>query len=161
MQFLSIASDDNLADPEDADFSSFQPTLTSLRQRFSDSPNSDPVKAAQAELGAVKDIMTQNVEQILSRGERIELLMDRTGEAANQSMAFRRRAKGLRRSMWWKNTKVTALAGFCALVRSSVEQLGTFLHSPLLSDRTHLAFAPITSAGTRLVPLVFVHIVVR
>jgi vesicle-associated membrane protein 7 len=70
--------------------------LDALRQRFSNAPQSDPVKAAQAELGAVKDIMTQNVEQILSRGERIELLMDRTGEAANQSLAFRRRAKDLR-----------------------------------------------------------------
>ncbi|CAO1616319.1 unnamed protein product [Sympodiomycopsis kandeliae] len=115
-QFLAQASDASLSDPEDADFSAFQGSLTSLRRKFSDSPDSDPVKAAQAELGAVKDIMTQNVEQILSRGERIELLMDRTGEAANQSMAFRRRAKGLRRSMWWKNTKVTALAGFCVVV---------------------------------------------
>lgn len=115
-QFLAQSSQEQLSAPAVADFSAFQPVLASLRQRFSDSPQSDPVKAAQAELGAVKDIMTQNVEQILSRGERIELLMDRTGEAANQSLAFRRRAKGLRRSMWWKNTKITALAGFCALV---------------------------------------------
>jgi vesicle-associated membrane protein 7 len=60
--------------------------------------------------------MTQNIEEILHRGERIELLMDRTGEAANQSLAFRRRAKGLRRQMWWKNVKVMALAGFCGVV---------------------------------------------
>lgn len=60
--------------------------------------------------------MTQNVEQILSRGERIELLMDRTDNAANQSMAFRRRAVGLRRQMWWKNVKVLSLAGFSAVV---------------------------------------------
>ncbi|CAO1631214.1 unnamed protein product [Jaminaea pallidilutea] len=125
-QFLSNFSEDQLSNPLSSDLSSFQPTLSSLRQKFSNSPQSDPVKAAQAELGAVKDIMTQNVEQILSRGERIELLMDRTGEAANQSMAFRRRAKGLRRSMWWKNTKVTALAGFCALVL--ILALWSFFH---------------------------------
>lgn len=41
--------------------------------------------------------MTQNVEQILNRGERLDLLMNRTDQAANQSMAFRRRAVGLRR----------------------------------------------------------------
>ncbi|CAO1618308.1 unnamed protein product [Parajaminaea phylloscopi] len=114
-EFLAAFSADDLDSPSPSNLSRFHPTLTSLRQRFSNAPESDPVKAAQAELGAVKDIMTQNVEQILSRGERIELLMDRTGEAANQSLAFRRRAKGLRRSMWWKNTKVTALAVFCAI----------------------------------------------
>lgn len=118
-QLLANVSTEDLQRSSEGSLSHFQPTLASLRQRFSNSPQSDPVKAAQAELGAVKDIMTQNVEQILSRGERIELLMDRTGEAANQSLAFRRRAKGLRRSMWWKNTKVTALAGFCALVSTA------------------------------------------
>ena len=60
--------------------------------------------------------MTQNVEQILNRGERLDLLMNRTDQAANQSMAFRRRAVGLRRQMWWKNTKVLGMAGFCLLV---------------------------------------------
>lgn len=60
--------------------------------------------------------MTQNVEQILNRGERLDLLMSRTDQAANQSLAFRKRAVGLRRQMWYKNVKVMAMAGFCLLV---------------------------------------------
>ncbi|EPQ32188.1 uncharacterized protein PFL1_00385 [Pseudozyma flocculosa PF-1] len=96
-------------------FESFHGTLAALVDQFNRDPDADPVKAAKAELAGVKDIMTQNVEQILSRGERIELLMDRTDMAANQSMAFRRRAVGLRRQMWWKNVKIMALAGVCAV----------------------------------------------
>lgn len=65
----------------------------------------------------MKNIITQNVEQILNRGEQIDLLMDRTDNAAHQSLAFRRRAVGLRRTMWWKNARVMALLGFCAIVR--------------------------------------------
>lgn len=85
--------------------------------QFNTDPNAiDPIAQAKNELAGVKDIMTQNVEQILSRGERIELLMDRTDNAANQSMAFRRRAVGLRRQMWWKNAKVLSLAGFSGFV---------------------------------------------
>ncbi|KAN0066071.1 hypothetical protein ACQY0O_000164 [Thecaphora frezii] len=98
------------------DFAPFANTLDELVRQFNQDPHADPVQAAKAELAGVKDIMTQNVEQILSRGERIELLMDRTDVAANQSMAFRRRAVGLRRQMWWKNAKITALAGFCGVV---------------------------------------------
>lgn len=97
----------------DADFA---PTLESLRLRFSGDIESDPIRRAQAELGSVKDVVTHNVEQILSRGEQIDLLMDRTDVAANQSLAFRRRAVGLRRSMWWRNTKITALIVFCFVV---------------------------------------------
>lgn len=90
--------------------------LDGLRAKFNQDPESDPIKRAQAELGSVKDIITQNVEQILSRGEQIELLMDRTDSAANQSLAFRRRAVGLRREMWWRNMRVMAIAGFCAVL---------------------------------------------
>lgn len=61
-------------------------------------------------------MITQNVEQILSRGEQIELLMDRTDSAAHQSLAFRRRAVGLRRQMWWRNTRVLAIAAFCVIL---------------------------------------------
>jgi vesicle-associated membrane protein 7 len=60
--------------------------------------------------------MVQNVEQILSRGERIELLVDKTDNMASQATAFRRGARTVRRGMWWKNTKVLALSGFVALV---------------------------------------------
>jgi len=99
----------------------FEPRLVSLRNHFNQNPESDPIRRAQSELGSVKDIITQNVEQILSRGEQIELLMDRTDSAANQSLAFRRRAVGIRRTMWWKNTKVVLLIGFCVLVRAPLK----------------------------------------
>ncbi|SNX81596.1 related to vesicle-associated membrane protein 7 [Melanopsichium pennsylvanicum] len=99
------------------DYSDLTETLSALVTQFNQSPDSvDAIVQAKNELAGAKDIMTQNVEQILSRGERIELLMDRTDNAANQSMAFRRRAVGLRRQMWWKNVKVVSLAGFSGLV---------------------------------------------
>jgi vesicle-associated membrane protein 7 len=96
--------------------SNFTSTLQRLVDEFNAQPHVDPVVQAKSELAGVKDIMSQNVEHILSRGERIQLLVDRTDNAASQSMAFRRRAAGLRRQMWWKNTKVLALAGFSTFV---------------------------------------------
>lgn len=64
----------------------------------------------------MKDIMVQNVEQILSRGERIELLVDKTDNMASQATAFRRGARTVRRQMWWKNKRVLGLSVLVALV---------------------------------------------
>ncbi|KAJ1031805.1 hypothetical protein NDA13_002192 [Ustilago tritici] len=115
--FLSsyqVPSEDEISS---TDHSGLAKELKELVNKFNADPQGvDPIAKAKNELAGVKDIMTQNVEQILSRGERIELLMDRTDNAANQSMAFRRRAVGLRRQMWWKNVKVIGLAGFSAVV---------------------------------------------
>lgn len=96
----------------------FGPVIAQLMNTYNTAPPTDELTRAQAELAQVKDIMVQNVEQILSRGERIELLVDKTDNMASQATAFRRGARTVRRSMWWKNTKVVALSGVVTLVRS-------------------------------------------
>lgn len=85
---------------------------------YNTAPPEDEITRAQTELNQVKDIMVQNVEQILSRGERIELLVDKTDVMAGQATAFRRGARSVRRQMWWKNTRILALSFLVGLVRS-------------------------------------------
>lgn len=94
----------------------FSPTIASLMHTYNTAPPTDEVARAQAELNQVKDIMVQNVEQILSRGERIELLIDKTDNMATQATAFRRGARTVRRQMWWKNSKILALSVLVALL---------------------------------------------
>lgn len=119
-QFLATFDQALLHAPQPSDFKPFEPSMESLVKHFNESPDSDPVKAAQAELAGVKDIMTRNVEQILNRGERLDLLMDRTDQAAHQSLAFRRRATEVKRNFWWKNIKIMALAVLFALVSAEL-----------------------------------------
>ena len=95
---------------------SFGPTIAALMHTYNTSPPVDELTRAQTELNQVKDIMVQNVEQILSRGERIELLVDKTDVMAGQATAFRRGARTVRREMWWRNTKVLALSVVVGLV---------------------------------------------
>ncbi|KAI0079781.1 VAMP/synaptobrevin-like protein [Panus rudis PR-1116 ss-1] len=94
----------------------FGPTIAQLMNQYNTNPPSDELTRAQNELAQVKDIMVQNVEQILSRGERIELLVDKTDNMASQATAFRRGARTVRRSMWWKNQKILALSVVVGLV---------------------------------------------
>jgi vesicle-associated membrane protein 7 len=95
----------------------FGPTIATLVDTYNTAPPVDELTRAQSELNHVKDIMVQNVEQILSRGERIELLVDKTDVMAGQATAFRRGARSVRRQMWWRNKKVLALCVIVALVR--------------------------------------------
>ncbi|KAJ7069941.1 VAMP/synaptobrevin-like protein [Mycena amicta] len=95
---------------------SFSPTIAALMHTYNTAPPADALAQAQNELNQVKNIMVQNVEQILSRGERIELLVDKTDVMAGQATAFRRGARSVRRQMWWRNSKITALCFLVGLV---------------------------------------------
>lgn len=50
----------------------------------------------------VKDIMIENIEKVLDRGEKLDLLVDKTEHLQGEAFAFRREAKRARRVMWWK-----------------------------------------------------------
>jgi vesicle-associated membrane protein 7 len=116
-QFTSVPSSSSSDETPSYGFQgSFGPTISALMHTYNTSPPVDELTRAQTELNQVKDIMVQNVEQILSRGERIELLVDKTDAMAGQATAFRRGARNIRREMWWRNSKVVALSVIVALV---------------------------------------------
>lgn len=69
----------------------------------------DAITNVQNEIDNVKGIMSQNIESLLERGERIDLLVDKTDRLGGNAHEFRIRSRGLRRQMWWKNVKLMAL----------------------------------------------------
>jgi vesicle-associated membrane protein 7 len=69
----------------------------------------DALRTAQQEIEGVREIMTENIERVLERGERIDLLVDKTDRLGNNARDFRVRSRGLRRRMWWKNVKLMVL----------------------------------------------------
>jgi len=69
----------------------------------------DAISNVQNEIDSVRAIMTKNIEGVLERGERIDLLVDKTDRLGGSANDFRIRSRGLRRKMWWKNVKLMAL----------------------------------------------------
>jgi vesicle-associated membrane protein 7 len=69
----------------------------------------DAIKNVQGEIDSVRGIMSQNIEHLLERGERIDLLVDKTDRLGGSASEFRIRSQGLRRRMWWKNVKLMAI----------------------------------------------------
>lgn len=50
--------------------------------------------------------MVENIEKIMERGDRIELLVDKTATMQDNSFHFRKQSKRLRRALWMKNAKL-------------------------------------------------------
>ncbi|KAK5133686.1 hypothetical protein LTR08_007440 [Meristemomyces frigidus] len=71
----------------------------------------DAFANVQSEIDNVRGIITENIERVLERGERIDLLVDKTDRLGGSARDFRVRSRGLRRRMWWKNVKMMVLLG--------------------------------------------------
>ena len=69
----------------------------------------DALTNARQEIDDVRGIMTRNIEGLLERGERIDLLVDKTDRLGGSAREFRVRSRGLKRKMWWKNVKLMSL----------------------------------------------------
>jgi len=105
--------------PESTDFSSLPPYgcaafNTTLKQLMmshgtTEAGQNDAIRNVQREMDGVREIMTENIERVLERGERIDLLVDKTDRLGGSARDFRVRSRGLRRRMWWKNVKLMVL----------------------------------------------------
>lgn len=87
----------------------FNSTLKGMLQQYNIAPPNDSLANAKKEIDSVKDIMTENIERVLERGERIDLLVDKTDRLGGSARDFRVRSRGLRRQMWWKNVRIMVL----------------------------------------------------
>ncbi|KAG8919564.1 hypothetical protein FRC02_001556, partial [Tulasnella sp. 418] len=81
-RFTTTYSNDVIHDAPAYGLNEFSAQIGELMHEYSTSPPPDALNTARQDLAQVKDIMVHNVEQILSRGERIELLVDKTDTMA-------------------------------------------------------------------------------
>ncbi len=70
--------------------------------------NVDGLSAVKNQIEDVKGVMVENIEKVLERGEKIELLVDKTDRLNQQAFRFESSSRDLRRSMWWKNARWAA-----------------------------------------------------
>ncbi|XP_062817181.1 vesicle-associated membrane protein 8 isoform X1 [Anolis carolinensis] len=78
------------------------------------SMGNDRVKNLQSEVEGVKNIMTQNVERMLARGENLDHLRNKTEDLEATSEHFKTTSQKVARKYWWKNAKMIAI--ICVIV---------------------------------------------
>lgn len=107
--------------PENSDFAdmpnygagAFNTHLKNLMVEYgsTDGGQNDAIGNVKREIDDVRGIMTKNIDSLLERGERLDLLVDKTDRLGGSAREFRVRSRGLKRQMWWKNVKLMALLG--------------------------------------------------
>ncbi|MEW5303827.1 MAG: hypothetical protein WDW36_006481 [Sanguina aurantia] len=108
--------------------SEFSRVLQERMTYYSSDPAADTINRVKGEILEVKGIMINNIEKVLDRGERLDVLLDKTEGLQDVAFTFRREARRLKQSMWWQNTRLwiglaaalTALAYFIAAVTCGI-----------------------------------------
>uniref|UniRef100_A0A7N0USE6 Uncharacterized protein n=1 Tax=Kalanchoe fedtschenkoi TaxID=63787 RepID=A0A7N0USE6_KALFE len=64
------------------------------------------IAKVKAQVSEVKGVMMENIEKVLERGEKIEVLVDKTDNLRSQAQDFRQQGTKIRRKMWIHNMKI-------------------------------------------------------
>ncbi len=54
----------------------------------------------------MRAVMVENIDKVLERGDRIELLVDKTSTIQDNTFRFKKQSRRLRQSMWIQNAKL-------------------------------------------------------
>jgi len=55
------------------------------------------------------EVMVDNLEKVIDRSDRIELLVTKSGEISDSARGFHDRSTNLKRTFWWKNAKIVII----------------------------------------------------
>ncbi|XP_074578718.1 vesicle-associated membrane protein 711-like [Curcuma longa] len=85
----------------------FSRILSQQIDYYSNDPNADRMNRIKGEMSQVRSVMIENIDKVLERGERLELLVDKTANMQGNTIRFRKQARRFRNSVWWQNIKLT------------------------------------------------------
>ncbi|KAK6630317.1 hypothetical protein RUM44_004984 [Polyplax serrata] len=97
--------------------SEFSRVLANNMKHYSSSKDLDTISKVHGELDELKKIMVKNIDSVATRGERLELLINKTENLTTNSVSFRQTSRNLSRALFWKNLKFYfIIGGIAALV---------------------------------------------
>ena len=74
----------------------FAPVLKRQMDYYNGDPSADKITKVKGELEEVKGVMVENIEKVLERGEKIELLVDKTDRLNQTAFKFEKTSKELK-----------------------------------------------------------------
>jgi len=71
--------------------------------------NNDKVSNLRSQVDDVRGVMSQNIERVMERGEKLDDLVEKTNDLEQNAVQFRQTSRKVKKKMWWKNTKMTLI----------------------------------------------------
>lgn len=109
----------------------FSRVLSQQIEFYSNDPNADRINRLKGEMSQVRNVMIENIDKVLERGDRLELLVDKTSTMQNNTFRFRKQTRRFKNAVWWRNVKLTVAAIILLLIIIYVV-LAFVCHGPLL-----------------------------
>ncbi|OUZ99847.1 Synaptobrevin [Macleaya cordata] len=85
----------------------FSRVLNQQMDYYSSDPNADRINRLKGEMSQVRNVMIENIDKVLERGDRLELLVDKTANMQGNTFRFRKQARRFKSTLWWRNVKLT------------------------------------------------------
>jgi len=85
----------------------FSRVLSQQMEYYSSDPNADKINRIRGEMSQVRNVMVENIDKVLERGDRLELLVDKTETIQGNTFKFKKQARRFKNTMWWRNIKLT------------------------------------------------------
>ncbi len=106
--YLTIGSDSSTIQAIPHHYQEFAPTVMD-RMKAHGSKSEDKISKVQAQMDDVKNVMLDNVEKVITRGEKLDVLQDKAGLLKESATEFKKETVLLRRDMWLRNIKLAIL----------------------------------------------------
>ncbi|KAJ1966089.1 Vesicle membrane receptor protein (v-SNARE), partial [Dimargaris xerosporica] len=70
----------------------------------------------QQELDDVVNIMQENIDKVMEREERLDVLHNKTDDMNESARQFRKGASRVRKQMWWKDMKLKVIIAIVVII---------------------------------------------
>ena len=94
----------------------FAPVLKQKCEFYLTNREADVISSVKSKIDETREVMVENIDRILERGEKIELLVDKTENMQQQAFKFERSATRLKRAVCCKRCKIYLFLLFVGLL---------------------------------------------
>lgn len=106
MRFKASFGTENAFKAYDSGCKDFEAELKSQGDIFTDDPPiSNKEKMVLEQMDSVKELMVENIEAVIERHEKIDILVEQTEDLRTVSNEFQEGARKVKRKMWWRDKK--------------------------------------------------------
>ena len=87
----------------------FSKVMEKRMEFYNNDPSADTITHVRGQIKEVKEVMVDNIDKVLGRGEKLDQLAEKTRDLDQQAFIFHSETRSLKNRMWWQNARVTAL----------------------------------------------------
>ena len=98
--------------------SNFKPTLAERLNYYNNNQDLDKITKIRQNIDEVNNIMLLNIDKVLQRGEKIEVLLEKAGDMEEKARVFRKNAAGVRKEyccQYYRNKIIVGLLILAAI----------------------------------------------